>query len=157
MPGAAAALKLAITAAATRAKNHTQRPMPTMLFFHFRKAGGSSIAGALRARGCAPRVEEWTPVKERGQGARTFSLTNFREPIARLLSARGAGAEDESPPTERGRERLPWSLVSGDAAGRHVDVDIPRRVEPPGRAGSATWIFREDESRRRRGHDVDIP
>ena len=36
-----------------------------------------------------------------------------------------------------------------------VDVDIPRRKV--GRRVNATWIFRGDESPRRRGRDVDIP
>ena len=42
-----------------------------------------------------------------------------------------------------------------------VDVKHVRRADVPqtsrGDAAAATWIFREDESRRRRGRDVDIP
>ena len=44
---------------------------------------------------------------------------------------------------------------------KNVKTQYFRRADVPqtsrGDAAAATWIFREDESRRRRGRDVDIP
>ena len=61
-------------------------PLDPVRFFHFRKAGGSTVLGALKRAGCKPTHEEWAPLRA-GPRAAAFSLTNFREPLARLLSA----------------------------------------------------------------------
>ena len=44
-------------------------------------------------------------------------------------------------------------LPIGDSYVRRVDMSLTNR----GDAAGATWIFRGNESRRRRGRDVDIP
>lgn len=61
-------------------------PRDPVFFFHFRKAGGTSIMGSLKRAGCAVAHQEWTPL-EASPRKEVYSLTNLRHPISRLLSA----------------------------------------------------------------------
>ena len=87
---------------------------------------------------------------------------------AKVLSPRGYSADGSRRRRGRGRG---YSVVTsrGGAAAGDVDILCRRIAATPrlrrgysvvtsrGGAAAATWIFRGDESRRRRGYNVDIP